>query len=49
MHRCLLVAHQNMLNRVLFVQRVIDVQYRATGVAPEVFDVFGLQCFDKNV
>ena len=46
---CLLVTHQNMLNRVLFVKGVIDVQHRATGVAPEVFHVFGLQGFDKNI
>jgi hypothetical protein len=49
MNSCLLVAHQNVLNRVLFVKRVVDVQYGATGVAPEVFDVFCLQGFDKNV
>ena len=35
-HRRLLVAHQHVLDRVLLVERVVDVEDRAAGVAPEV-------------
>jgi hypothetical protein len=48
MHGCLLVAHQNVLDGVLLVERVVDVQNRAAGVAPDVLDAFGLQCLDQH-
>ena len=44
----LLVAHENVLDRVLFVERVVNVQYCAAWVAPDEFDVFGLQRLDEN-
>src|SRR5262249_12995867 len=34
-HGGLLVAHQNVLDRVLLVERVVDVQHRAAGIAPD--------------
>ena len=42
-HRRLLMAHQHVLHGVLLVQRVVNVEDRATGIAPDVFDTFGLQ------
>ena len=42
-HCSLLMAHQNVLNRVLLVERVVNVQYRTAGIAPDEFDVLGLQ------
>ena len=47
-HGGLLVAHQHVLDRVLLVQRVVDVEHRAAGVAPEVLDAFGLQAADED-
>ena len=46
--RRLLVADQDVLDRVLLVERVVDVEDRAAGVAPEVADVFGLQAADQD-
>ncbi len=43
MHGGLFVPHQHVLDAVLLVQRVVDVQHRAAGVAPDVLDAFGLQ------
>ena len=45
--RCLLVAHQNMLDGVLLVEGVVDVEHRPTWVTPDIFDVFGLQGLDQ--
>jgi hypothetical protein len=45
----LFVAHQHVLDGVLFVQRVVDVEDSAAGVAPDVLDVLGLHAADKNV
>jgi hypothetical protein len=42
MHGGLLVPHQHVLNGFLLVQRVVDVQHGAAGVAPDVLDTFGL-------
>ena len=42
-HRRLLVAHQNVLNGVLLVKRVVDVQNSTAGVAPDVFARFRLE------
>ena len=47
-HGGLLVAHQHVLDGVLLVQRVVDVEHRAAGVAPEVLDAFGLQAADED-
>jgi hypothetical protein len=48
MHRRLLMAHQHVLDGVLLVERVVNVQHRATGVAPDVLDAFGLQGLDED-
>ena len=48
MHSGLLVAHQHMLNGVLFVKRVVDVQDGTAGIAPDVLDVFKLQGTHQN-
>ena len=48
MHSRLLVAHQHVFNGVLLVQRVVDVQHRAAGIAPQVLDTFGLQRLNEN-
>ena len=39
MHGGLFVAHEDMLDLVLLVQLVVDVEYRAAGIAPDEFDV----------
>jgi len=48
-HCGLLVAHQHMLNGVLLVQRVIDVENRTTGVAPDVLNVLSLKRLDEDL
>ena len=48
MHGRLLVAHQHVLDALLLVQRVVDVEHRAAGVAPEVLDPFGLQAANDD-
>ncbi len=48
MHRRLLVPDQHVLDRLLLVERVVDVEDRAAGVAPEVLDVFCLQAADQD-
>ena len=48
MHSRLFVAHQHVLNGVLLVQRIVDVEHRTTGVAPDVLHVFGLQGLDED-
>ncbi len=40
MHRSLLVSHQNMFDFFLLVDRVVDVEYCATGVAKQMFYAF---------
>jgi hypothetical protein len=44
----LLMAHQHVLDAVLLVERVVDVEDRASGVAPEEFHAFGLKAADQN-
>jgi hypothetical protein len=48
MHGSLLVAHQHVLDGVLLVERVVDVEYRTAGVAPDVLDAFGLKGLDED-
>ena len=45
---CLLMAYQHVFDAVLLVQRVVDVEDRAAGVAPEVLDAFGLKTADED-
>ena len=47
-HGRLLMAHQDMLNGVLLVQRVVDVENSPARIAPEVLDPFGLQGLDHD-
>jgi len=44
----LFVAHQHVLDGVLLVERVVDVQDGAAGVAPDEPDVLGLQGLDED-
>ncbi|MNR23611.1 hypothetical protein D3C85_1406400 [compost metagenome] len=48
MDRSLLVAHQDVLELLLLVELVVDVQHRAAGVAPDVFDAFFGECVTEN-
>ena len=48
-HRRLLVADQHVLDRVLLVERVVDVEDRAARVAPEVADVLCLQAANQDL
>ena len=48
MHCGLFVAHKHMLDRVLLVQRVIDVEHGAARVTPEVLDAFGLKAANQD-
>ncbi|MGF6549829.1 hypothetical protein QFZ96_004900 [Paraburkholderia youngii] len=48
MHGGLLVAHQHVLELVLLVQLVVNVEYRAAGIAPDEFDVFVGQCLHEH-
>ena len=43
------MTHQHVLNRVLFVKRIVNMKHCAARVTPDVFDVFCLQGFDENV
>jgi len=47
-NRGLLVAHQDVLELVLLVQLVVDVEYRAAGIAPDKLDVFVGQCLHEH-
>jgi hypothetical protein len=49
MHGCLFVAHQNMFETILFIERVVNVQDRATWIAKDEFDFFLIQARDNNV
>ncbi len=40
MNRGLFVAHEDVLDLVLLVQLVVDVEYRAAGIAPNELDFF---------
>lgn len=40
MNRGLFVAHENVLDLVLLVQLVVDIEYRAAGIAPNELDFF---------
>ncbi len=42
MHRGLFVSHQDVLNRVLLVDGVVDVEDGAAGIAPNVFHALSL-------
>ena len=44
----LLMAHQDVLNRVLFVQGIVDVEHRSAGITPEEFDAFSLKAADQD-
>ena len=44
----LLVADQHVLNRVLFVESVVNVEDCAAGITPDVLDVFKLECANQN-
>ena len=46
--RGLLVPDEHVLDRLLLVQRVVDVEHRAAGVAPDVLDAFGLQATNED-
>ena len=46
--RGLLVAYQNVLEFVLLVQLVVNVEYRAAGIAPDELDVFVGQCLHEH-
>lgn len=48
MDGALLVPYEHMLNGVLLVERVVDVENCAAGIAPEVLNAFGLQCLDQH-
>ena len=41
-HSSLLVTDQYVLNRVLFVERVVDIQNSAAWVTPDLFHALGL-------
>ena len=43
----LFMPDQDMLHLVLRIEGIIDVQYRTTRVAEQVFDAFVLQCTHK--
>jgi hypothetical protein len=38
-----------MLDTLLLIERVVDIKYRTTGIAPDVFDALGLQTADKDL
>src|SRR6202012_560154 len=46
--RGLLVAHEDVLDGVLLVQLVVDVEYRAAGIAPDEFDLLVGQCAHEH-
>jgi hypothetical protein len=48
-HRGLLVANQDVLDRLLLVERVVDVEDGPAGVAPQVADVFRLQAANQDL
>ena len=48
MDRRLFVADQDVLDRLLLVQRVVDVQDRAAGIAPDELDAFGLKAAHED-
>ena len=48
MHGRLLMAHQHVLDSVLFVECVVDVEHCTARVAPQVFHTFCLKRLDEN-
>jgi hypothetical protein len=48
MNRCLFVAHQDVLDLILRVQRVVDVKDSAAGIPKDVLDPFFLKAADDN-
>ena len=49
MYRSLFVPYQDMFEFVELEKRVVDFEYRAAGIAENVFDVFRLQTLHKNL
>ena len=47
-HCSLLMAHQYVLHGVLLVQGIVNIENRATRIAPDVLHAFSLQGFDEN-
>jgi len=48
MHGGLLMAYEHVFDRVLFVQRVVDVKDGAAWIAPEELDALGLKALDQD-
>ena len=48
MNSCLLMPYQNVQNRILFVEGVVNVQYSSARVTPDVLDTLCLQRFNQN-
>ncbi|OIQ74367.1 hypothetical protein GALL_439840 [mine drainage metagenome] len=48
MNRCRFLPHQHVLDRVLFVELVVDVEHCPTGVAPHVFHALFLKAANEN-
>ena len=44
----LFMTHQHMLDRLLFVQGVLDIDHGTAWIAPEVLDPFGLQAANQD-
>ena len=47
MHRTLLVAHENVVELLAIVERVVDVERMATRIAEDEFDAGVLECLYK--
>ncbi|MNV44158.1 hypothetical protein D3C71_1359070 [compost metagenome] len=45
----LLMAHQHVLDGVLFVERVVDVENCTAGIAPDVLNVLSLKRLDEDL
>ncbi|MNT73984.1 hypothetical protein D3C72_2127490 [compost metagenome] len=43
------MAHQHVLDGVLFVERVVDVENRTAGIAPDVLHVLSLKRLDEDL
>jgi len=43
------VPHQNMLNIILMKNCIVNVQYRAAGIAENKFDTFVFKTLDKDM
>ena len=49
MDGALLMAHQNVINRRLLIQRIIKMQHRTARIAEQVLNAFLLKAFHKNL